>query len=253
MLTFEGRNAIVSGAGGGIGLACAVMLAECGVHVTAADVKPRPAALDAYGEQVAFVCGDVTDAAIIAECRSRSETAGGVDYLVTSAGVFPPDDGSMLEIDDASIDRVMQVNTFSAIHLARATLPLLKRSPAPAMVHVASVVGLRNMENIFDGGPSDAYQLSKAAMVSASRSLAVQLARDRIRCNSVCPGSVVSPMTEEIYSDPERVRAMEARTPLGRIGRPEDVAGACLYLLSDQASFVTGIDLVVDGGQMAKL
>lgn len=250
MLTFKGRNAIVTGAGGGIGHACAVMLAECGVHVTAADLKDRP---DAFGADVTYVCGDITDPAVIADCRQRSEAAGGVDYLVTSAGVFPPDDGSMLEIDGAMIDRVMQINTFSAIHFARETLPLLKRSPAPAMVHVASMVGLRNMENIFEGGPSDAYQLSKAAMVSASRSLAVQLAGDGIRCNTVCPGSVVSPMTEDIYADPERVRSMEARTPLGRIGRPEDVAGACLYLLSDQASFVTGIDLLVDGGQMAKL
>ncbi len=253
MLTFKGRNAIVTGAGGGIGLACTVMLAECGVHVTAADLKDRPEQLEAFGDGVTYVCGDITDKSVIKDCKDRSEAAGGVDYLVTSAGVFPPNDGSMLEIDGATIDRVMQINTFSAINFARETLPLLKRSPAPAMVHVASMVGLRNMENIFDGGPSDAYQLSKAAMVSASRSLAVQLAGDGIRCNTVCPGSVVSPMTEEIYADPERVQAMEARTPLGRIGRPEDMAGACLYLLSDQASFVTGIDLLVDGGQMAKL
>jgi NAD(P)-dependent dehydrogenase (short-subunit alcohol dehydrogenase family) len=253
MLTFKGRNAIVTGAGGGIGLACAVMLAECGVHVTAADLKDRPEELAGFGDQVSFVRGDITEGDIIAECKSRSEAAGGVDYLVTSAGVFPSDDGSMLEIDRSTIDRVMRINAFSAVDLARETLALLRQSPAPAMVHVASMVGLRNMENIFEAGPSDAYQLSKAAMVSASRSLAVQLARDGIRCNTVCPGSVVSPMTEAIYADPERVRAMEARTPLGRIGRPEDVAGACLYLLSDQASFVTGIDLLVDGGQMAKL
>lgn len=253
MLTFTGRNAIVTGAGGGIGLACAVMLAQNGVHVTAADLKVMPDALGEFADRVAYVCGDITDDAVIRECADRSEAAGGVDYLVTSAGVFSPDDGSMLGLDDEVVNRVMQVNVFSAIGLVRETLPRLKQSPAPAMVHVASMVGLRNMENIFDGGPSDAYQLSKAAMVSASRSLAMQLARDGIRCNTVCPGSVVSPMTAEIYSDPERVAAMEARSPLGRIGQPEDIAGACMFLLSDQASFVTGIDLVVDGGQMAKL
>ncbi len=253
MLTFEGRNAIVTGAGGGIGLACAIMLTECGIHVIATDLKDRPEALDGHIDETAFVRGDITDDAVIAECVRRSQAAGGVDYLVTSAGVFSPDDGSMLDLRGDTIDRTMQINTLSAIQLARQSLTLLKESPAPAMVHVASMVGLRNMENIFEGGPSDAYQLSKAAMVSASRSLAMQLAGDGIRCNTVCPGCVVTPMTEQIYADPERVRAMEARTPLGRIGRPEDIAGACAYLLSDQASFVTGIDLVVDGGQMAKL
>jgi NAD(P)-dependent dehydrogenase (short-subunit alcohol dehydrogenase family) len=253
MLTFKGRNAIVTGAGGGIGLACATMLANCGIHVVAADLKEKPAELDVFAERLEFVCGDITDPAVTRACRDRAEQAGGADYLVTCAGVCPANDGSMLTIDDALVERVMQINLHSAIRLARETVPQLRQSAAPAMVHVASMVGLRNMENIFDGGPSDAYQLSKAAMVSASRSLAVQLAREGIRCNTVCPGSVVSPMTKDIYADPERVRAMEARTPLGRIGQPEDVAAACMYLLSDQASFVTGTDLLVDGGQMAKL
>ena len=253
MLTFTGRTAIVTGAGGGIGLACAAMLLANNIRVIACDLKPEPAELAAAGESAVYVQGDITDAAVIAQCAEQARIVGGVDYVVTSAGVLLAGDGSMLDSDPALIDRVFEINTRSAIRLVRDVIDMLKGSPAPAMVHVASMVGLRNMENIFDGGPADAYQLSKAAMVSASRSLAVQLARDGIRSNTVCPGSVVSPMTEGIYADPERVKAMEARTPLGRIGRPEDIAGACLYLLSDQASFVTGIDLVVDGGQMAKL
>jgi len=253
MLTFTGRNAIVTGAGGGIGLACTMMLAGNGVHVIATDLKEIPAEIEALSDRVDYVRGNITDTAVIADCASRTERAGGVDYLISSAGIFPPNDGSMLGLDADLLERVFRINLHSAIDLVRQTLPQLKQSSSPAMVHVASMVGLRNMENIFEGGPSDAYQLSKAAMVSASRSLAVQLARDGIRCNTVCPGSVVSPMTAEIYADPERARAMETRTPLGRIGRPEDMAGACLFLLSDQASFITGIDLLVDGGQMAKL
>jgi NAD(P)-dependent dehydrogenase (short-subunit alcohol dehydrogenase family) len=109
------------------------------------------------------------------------------------------------------------------------------------------------MENIIAGGPADAYQVSKAAVVSLSRSLAMQLAPWNIRSNTVCPGSVVTPMTADIYADDARVAAMQARTPIGRIGRPADVAAAVAFLLSDDASFVTGIDLPVDGGLMAKL
>lgn len=121
------------------------------------------------------------------------------------------------------------------------------------MVHIASVVGLRNMENIQAGGPADAYQLSKAAVVSLSRSLAMQLAPERIRSNTICPGAVATPMTAEIYAQEARVAAMSARTPLGRIGQPQDVASAVAFLLSDRASFITGIDLPVDGGILAKL
>ena len=98
----------------------------------------------------------------------------------------------------------------------------------------------------------DAYQVSKAALVAFSRSLAIQLAPSAVRCNTVCPGAIHSPMTAAIYEDETRVEAMIARTPLRRLGQPADAAAACLYLLSDQASFITGIDLVVDGGLLAK-
>ena len=122
------------------------------------------------------------------------------------------------------------------------------------MVHIASVVGLRNMENILVNGPIDAYQASKAGLTALSRSLSMQLGPEGIRSNTICPGAVLTPMTAPTYeADPSRADAMVARTPLGRLGMPEDIAHACLFLLSDKASFITGIDLVVDGGIMAKL
>ena len=104
-----------------------------------------------------------------------------------------------------------------------------------------------------EGGPLDAYQVSKAGVISLSKSLAITYGPKGIRSNTICPGSVRTPMTESIYQDPARVSAMEARTPVQRIGTPEDVSSATLFLLSDQASFITGTDLVVDGGLMAKL
>jgi len=130
----------------------------------------------------------------------------------------------------------------------------MRKTGGGAMVHIASVVGLRNMENIVEGGPLDAYQVAKAGLVGLSKSLSIQLADDWIRSNTICPGAILTPMIAPLYeADPSRAQEMIDRTPLPRLGLPEDIANACLFLLSDKASFITGIDLVVDGGLMAKL
>ena len=111
-------------------------------------------------------------------------------------------------------------------------------------LNIASIGGLRNMDD-----PFDAYQVSKAAVVSFTRSLAEQLGPEGIRCNTVCPGAILTPMIEHIYIEsPERRTRMEQRTPLRRLGTPHDIACAVTFLLSEDASFITGIDLIVDGG-----
>jgi NAD(P)-dependent dehydrogenase (short-subunit alcohol dehydrogenase family) len=182
------------------------------------------------------------------------ERHGRIDQLVNCAGVcLFEQDGSVLETDPSVFDLTFDVNLSGAIRVIRAVVPHMRAAGGGSMVHIASVVGLRNMENIQAGGPADAYQLSKAAVVSLSRSLAMQLAPERIRSNTICPGAVATPMTAEIYAQEARVAAMSARTPLGRIGQPQDVASAVAFLLSDRASFITGIDLPVDGGILAKL
>ena len=117
------------------------------------------------------------------------------------------------------------------------------------MVHIASVAGLRATDE-----PMDAYQVSKAALISLSRGLALALAADGVRSNTVCPGAIETPMLAEIYAeDPSRRERMARRVPMGRLGAPADVASACLYLLSDEAAYVTGADLVVDGGWLGIL
>lgn len=250
---FRGKIAIVTGAGGGIGLAVAQELARLGSIVEAVDVKvPRDAALPG---NVAFTRLDLRDPDQVAE---RISVIGGrhgrIDHLVNCAGVcLFEQDGSVLETNASVFDLTFDVNLNGMIRVVRAVVPFMRAAGGGAMVHIASVVGLRNMENIQAGGPADAYQLSKAAVVSLSRSLAMQLAPERIRSNTICPGSIATPMTAGIYAQEARVTAMSARTPLGRIGQPEDVAGAVAFLLSDRASFITGIDLPVDGGLLAKL
>jgi NAD(P)-dependent dehydrogenase (short-subunit alcohol dehydrogenase family) len=244
---FSEKVAIVTGAGGGAGLAIARSLAARGASVVAVDLKERPRELP---EACAFVQGDVTDPALPAAVVERAKRDhGGLDFLVNGAGVaWFGRDCSAVDMPDELWDTVLAINLTAAMRFARACAQPL-RERRGAMVHIASVAGLRATDE-----PMDAYQVSKAGLISLSRGLAMALARDGVRSNAVCPGAIDTPMVAQIYDeDPARRQRMADRTPLGRLGAPTDVAAACLYLLSDAASFVTGTELVVDGGWLAVL
>ena len=153
-------------------------------------------------------------------------------------------DGPAPCVDEKTWQRVIDVNFGVTRRLCIAALPLLRRGAGRAIVNIASIAGLRNMDT-----PMDAYQVSKAAVVSFTRSLAQQLGPEGIRCNTICPGAILTPMVEPLYAEnPRRRESMERRTPLGRLGTPTDIAAAAAFLLSEEASFITGADLVVDGG-----
>jgi NAD(P)-dependent dehydrogenase (short-subunit alcohol dehydrogenase family) len=244
---FAGRAAIVTGAGGGSGLEIARRLAAEGASVIAIDIKERP---DDLPGDCAFLQGDVTDLALPDRAVEHARREyGGLDYLVNAAGVaWFGRDGSVVGIDDEVWSRVLEINLTAPMRFARASAPAL-RERRGAMVHVASVAGLRGMDD-----PLDAYQVSKAGLVSLSRGLAMALAADGVRSNTVCPGAIDTPILAGIYAeDPARRDRMVARTPLRRLGTPADVAEACLYLLSDAASFLTGVDLPIDGGWLSLL
>ncbi len=249
--TFSGKVAVVTGGAGGIGYSVAADLQQSGVLVAILDKKPDPIAEPREGRH--YYRGDITDADFVAASIKRvTGQLGPPRYLVNAAGVALLDrDGGIVGQDMEVLNRTMQINLYGAILATKACLPHMLKEEG-AIVHIASITGLHNMENIFDGGALDAYQMSKAALISLSRSLAIQYAPYQIRSNTVCSGAVQTPMTEEIYRDPERMEAMSSRTPLGRVGRPEDISFAALFLLADQASFITGIDLVADGGVLAK-
>lgn len=251
---FQNKVAFVSGSGGGIGLEIACDLLKAGAFVYAFDIKPEPQELSGF-ERAQFFQGDLRDAERIRSVFAAIDAAHGrLDCVANAAGVcFFERDGSVESADDSVFSATLDINLTGAIRVVRESLPLLRKAGGGAFVHVASVVGLRNMENIIGGGPADAYQISKAALVSLSRSIAMQFARENIRSNSVCPGSIATPMTADIYADNNRIVAMKGRTPLGVIGEPTDVSAAALFLLSDKAKFITGIDLPVDGGLLAKL
>lgn len=255
---FAGRGAFVTGAGGGIGQRIAGDLVRAGCTVTAFDLKPSPDGFPEGPGALTYLRGDVTDAGAVEAAFERAAFER-LDFVVNAAGVAlwhgGPDqcDGPVAEIDMGVWDRTVQINLLGAVHVVRAAVPHLLRWGGGALVHIASVAGARSMENAMEGGPLDAYQVSKAGIISLSKSLAITYGPQGIRSNTVCPGSVRTPMTEAIYRDPARVSAMAERTPVKRIGTPEDVSSAALFLLSDQASFITGTDLIVDGGLMAKL
>lgn len=239
------RSALVTGAGGGIGLATAARLAADGISVLATDVKPRP---DDLPQNVDYIACD-----LLADDFARlleSLRGDRLDYLVNAAGLALFDrDGSLLDTDESVWELTLGVNLHAVRRLTAASVPLLRRGEGRAIVNVASTAGVRGMDS-----PLDAYQVSKAAVVSMSRSLALQLGPEGIRVNTVCPGAILTPMIEPLYREnPARRTNMEERTPLRRLGLPGDIANAVAFLLSDQASFVTATDLIVDGGWTAQI
>jgi NAD(P)-dependent dehydrogenase (short-subunit alcohol dehydrogenase family) len=238
--------AFVTGAGGGMGYRIAADLTQAGARVFAVDVKDPPARPGGPAGTYAYWRFDITEEAQVADALGEVfATSDRLDYVVNGAGVGWFDrDGSVATIDRGVWERVMDVNLTAAMLVCRHALPLVRRSGGGAFVHLASVAGLRNADD-----PMDAYQVSKAGLISLSRALALQYGPLGIRSNTICPGAILTPMIKPLYDeDPARAERMADRTPLRRLGTVADVSSACRFLLSDEAAFITGIDLVVDGG-----
>ena len=242
---FAGKSAFVTGAGGGMGLAAALGLLGAGADVTLFDLKDEPADQPAGAD---YVQGDVSDeAAVSAAIAARAEASGRLDYLVNAAGVlWFETDVSAVDIALDVWDRVFDINLKSMVHTARHAVPKMKKSGGGAMVHFSTIQCLRG-----DTRPQDAYQASKAGMLALSKSIAIQFAADKIRSNVILPGPTLSPMQQRWHDDPAMGDAVADYVPLKRHGTPEDMANACLFLLSDSAGFVTGTELIVDGGVTA--
>jgi len=249
MHSFEQRTALVTGAAGGMGRRIALDLVAAGANVLMIDLAPAPDDLPRDPGRTLYVQADLTDESAVAKACARAiEIFGGIDLLANVAGALWFDrDRSALEIDLDTWDRVLAVNLRSMVHTARHAVPSMRARGGGAMVHFSSTQCLRG-----DPAPQDAYQAAKAGVVALSKSLAIQLAGDGIRSNVIVPGPTESPMQGRWEHHPGLRDATARAIPLGRVGRVEDMANACLFLLSDQSAFVTGTELVVDGGLLAK-
>ncbi len=248
-MSFTGKVAFVTGAGGGMGLRISCDLIDAGARVLMLDVKPKPGQIAGDASQSIYVQADLTDEVAVTAAVKRAVNAfGGIDCLANVAGaLWFNRDKSALEIDLNTWDQVMAINLKSMVHTTRHVVPHMRKRGGGAMVHFSSTQCLRG-----DPAPQDAYQAAKAGVVALSKSLAIQLAGDKIRSNVIFPGPSESPMQDRWKTSPEAKAATASAIPLGRVGTLEDMSNACLFLLSEKASFITGTELLVDGGLQAR-
>jgi NAD(P)-dependent dehydrogenase (short-subunit alcohol dehydrogenase family) len=242
-----GRRAMVTGAGRGIGEGCALALAAAGADLvlvsrSAAELESVAERVRSLGREAQVSPCDVTDAAAVASCV---EAAGRLDVLVNGAGTNVPE--PFVEVSEEHYDAIMAVNVKGTVLVSQAVVrSLRKRGAGGSLINVSSQMG-----HIGDARRS-VYCASKHAIEGLTKALAVELAPDGIRVNSVAPTYIETPMTRPFFEDPAfRTRALE-RIPLGRIGTVQDVTGAVVYLASPASSLVTGTSLLVDGGYTAR-
>jgi 3-oxoacyl-[acyl-carrier protein] reductase len=248
MIKFSGNTALVAGAGGGMGLEIANQLIQQGINVAMADVKDQPADIcDGPGKWHYHQC-DLTEADDVANLvKATRAEFGDIDYLANTLGVlWFGRDVAAEEIDMSVWDQVFNINLRSIVLLVKHVVPSMRNTGAGAMVHFSSIDALSG-----DPVPQDAYGASKAALVRLSKSLAVQYAGQKIRSNVILPGPALTPLQERWQGKPDVQAEVGEQIPLGRLGNAEDMANAALFLLSDNASYITGIELIVDGGLTA--
>ncbi len=243
-----GKVAVITGAGSGIGRVAATLFASEGAAVVVADVVGQAARdtvehiIDAGGRAVA-VAADVSDESQVDEVVAATQQLGGLHVLFNNAGIFPGDDGGVLDTPPSTWDHVMHVNLKGVWLCCRGAIPTMIESGGGSIVNVASFVALMGAATA-----QVAYTASKGGVLAFTRELAVEYARQGIRANSLCPGPIETPLLAELLSDPVRRNRRIVHIPMGRLGRPEEVARAALFLASDESSFMTGSALVVDGG-----
>jgi NAD(P)-dependent dehydrogenase (short-subunit alcohol dehydrogenase family) len=248
-MRLEGKVALISGGARGMGAVEAVLFAEEGAKVVIGDL------LEAEGRTVADSIPDGNAAFIRLDVTSEDDWQaavalavqryGKLDVLVNNAGV-----GATSMIEETTVaewDRVMDINAKGVFLGTKYAIPEMRRAGGGSIINISSQLGLVGMDV-----SSPQYQASKGAVRLFTKSTAIQHARDGIRCNSVHPGTIETLMTAPLLSDADYRQDRVDRTPLGRLGTPEDVAFGVLFLASDEASFMTGSELVIDGGRTAE-
>jgi NAD(P)-dependent dehydrogenase (short-subunit alcohol dehydrogenase family) len=245
----DGKVAVITGAAGGIGRDAAALFSEEGAAVCVADVSAEAgeaaaaACREAFFQQV-----DVTDpASVDAMYAATVERYGGVDVLYNNAGIMPADDASVLETEPDAWDRVLAVNTKGVYLCCRHGIPRLLERGGGSVINVASFVAL-----VGAATSQIAYTASKGAVLSLTRELAVEFARQGVRVNALCPGPVETPMLMRLFEDdPAAYERRRVHLPMGRLAKAREIALGALFLASDESSYVNGSTFLVDGGLTA--
>jgi NAD(P)-dependent dehydrogenase (short-subunit alcohol dehydrogenase family) len=253
-MRLKGKVAIITGAGMGQGREGALLFAKEGAKVIVADVDAKAAAdtvrtIEGNGGEALAVPGDVSVERdverMIAEAAKRF---GALHVLYNNAGVLWKDrDKSVLEMKEADWDRVQAINLKGPFFVAKHGIPHLIRAGGGSVINVGSVSALAGFTVA-----QDSYTSAKGALISLTKSLAIQFARQNVRCNIIHPGIIETPMQAPYLKDPAKRRSFEEGIPLGRIAHPREIASVALFLASDDSSYVTGAEIVVDGGFTAQ-
>lgn len=245
----DGKVVLITGAGSGMGRLASVAFAREGARIVAAEIaeasgQETVAQVRAAGGEAVFVRTDVSKEAEVAAAVAAGEAAfGRVNVLYNNAGIFPDEDQSVVDMDEGVWQRVLDVNLKGVALCCKYGIPELIKAGGGSVINVASFVALVGCTV-----PQDAYTASKGAVLSLTRSLAVQYGRQGVRANAICPGPILTPMLESLFpNEEERLKRLN-RIPMGRFGRAEDVVYAAMYLASDESSWTTGTTFVVDGG-----
>lgn len=251
MTRLAGKIAVVTGAGNGIGRAIAQRFAKEGAHVYVTDVNGEAAeetvaAIKAAGGAATAMLVDVSKGQDISALVRRVESEHGrADILVNNAGILVR--GEVRHLTDAEWTKLREVNIDGVLRLSRDALPLLRKSKAGSIINISSIMSNRGLR------PLAAYTMTKGAVTALTKGLSVEYAPFNVRVNAISPGYIETAITDRMLKLPQARKFLVDKTPMGRLGVPEDLTGAAVFFASDDSLYCTGADLLVDGGMAAGL
>ena len=248
-LSYKGKTAIVAGACGGMGFETTKKLLKNNITTLMLDIKAPPKNFLKDNYKVIFKKVDITNyeklKSTINDFYKKNKS---IDYLINTTGVlWFNKDVSSVKVDFSIWDKVYEINLKTMVYLSKIVIPKMLKNKFGSMVHISSVDALSG-----DDKPQDAYGSSKAAMIRLSKSLAIQYASKNIRSNVILPGPVNTGMQKRWKKKPSSKKNLEKTIPLKKVGEPVDIANGIMFLLSDQSQYITGTEIIIDGGITAK-